>query len=135
MNRLFILIFVYIFTFSFVQAQDFDYAADRKIEELGSFYEELDEQIALQEVKVATLLEQIQSKTTIPSYVVTLNLQTAISMLEVKKTLYANFYGTASLTYPAIRAKLLTIFKKDLITQVDLAELSYLVNLHKEANS
>ena len=53
--------------------------------------------------------------------------ENAYTMLNVKRTLYANFVGTPSIKSPLVQKKLLQIFQKDIITQADLSELEALV--------
>ncbi len=59
-------------------------------------------------------------------------LENAAVQLEVKRTLVNNFKGTASLQSAAVRAKLLEVLDKSIVTQADLEELQSLVNQEKE---
>lgn len=62
-----------------------------------------------------------------PTWNSKLEYQNAIVQLEVKKTLVNNFKKTESLKSPVVRAKLLQILNKSMITTADLAELQSVV--------
>lgn len=62
-----------------------------------------------------------------PTWNSKLEYQNAIVQLEVKKTLVNNFKGTESLKSPVVRAKLLQVLNKPMITTADLAELQSVV--------
>lgn len=62
-----------------------------------------------------------------PTWNSKLEYQNAIVQLEVKKTLVNNFKKTESLKSPVVRAKLLQILNKPMITTADLADLQSVV--------
>src|SRR5262249_42033071 len=70
---------------------------------LEQFYQELIQEIDAAEHKVKILLEQIEKREELLTSIKKLELQTAIQMLEVKKTLFANFKDTSSLNSPLVR--------------------------------
>lgn len=62
-----------------------------------------------------------------PTWNSKLEYQNAIVQLEVKKTLVNNFKNTESLNSPVVRAKLLQVLNKSMITTADLADLQSVV--------
>lgn len=54
-----------------------------------------------------------------------------INSLEVKQILYKKFQGTASLKNPAIRAKLLELFQKPVVTEKDIKDLQTFIDQQK----
>lgn len=62
-----------------------------------------------------------------PTWNSKLEYQNAIVQLEVKKTLVNNFKKTEALKSPVVRAKLLQVLNKSMITTADLAELQSVV--------
>lgn len=106
-------------TFQPVQANQSD---------LDSFYSELQVEIQKQNDLVQRLAASIERKDVVSTDANIIRFENANAMLGVKKTLYANFYNTPSVNSPLVRQKLLSIFKKELITTGDLAELQALVD-------
>ncbi len=100
---------------------------------LTQFYSDLQTEINIAEKKVQTMWNNLQNQTTIFPSVMIVEMEQAIAMLNVKKTLFLNFKDTPSVHIPAIRAKLLTIFKMDIISEVELLELQNLVSQYKES--
>lgn len=98
-------------------------------EELNVFYQEMQKEIEIAEQRVITLLEKIQQHDEIISDIIRLEVEIATTMLKVKQLLAANFAGTESLHNPLIRDKLLSILKKEIITEIDLLELQFLVKV------
>lgn len=99
--------------------------------ELANFYREMQVEIDYAEKKVEMLLEKVKQQDTIFSKIARMELETAIVMLDVKKTLVANFAGKPSLESPLVRNKLISILRKDIIDQIDLLELQNLVDIEK----
>lgn len=67
-----------------------------------------------------------------PNWNSKLEMQNAVTQLEVKKTLVANFRGTESLESPIVRKLLLSVLNKSIITTADLAELQSTVLTEKD---
>lgn len=95
--------------------------------EIDNYLQNLQKEIQKQQTQVDALKNQLERTDVVtPGYVVT-QFDNAYTMLNVKKTLYANFVGTASIQSPIVRAKLLQIFQKDIVSPGDLSELQALV--------
>jgi hypothetical protein len=92
-----------------------------------NFLNQLQGQIQKQQQLVSDLQKQVARKDVIYPASINNQFENAYTMLNVKKTLYANFANTPSIQSPLVQAKLLQIFQKDLITPADLAELESLV--------
>lgn len=84
------------------------------------------EEYVQQTQKVAT------DNTRAPMWTDKLQMQNAITQLEVKKTLVNNFVGTESLRSAAVRNKLLSILNQTNISTADLAGLQNLVLQEKQ---
>lgn len=95
--------------------------------EVQNYLQSLQNEIQKQQTTVDNLAASIERTDVITSSAINSEFENAYTMLNVKKTLYANFIGTPSLESPLVRAKLLQIFQKDLITPNDLSELQTLV--------
>lgn len=96
--------------------------------DLDSFYSELQSEIQKQNDLVQKLAASVERKDVVSTDANVIRFENANAMLGVKKTLYANFYNTPSVNSPLVRQKLLSIFKKELITAGDLAELQGIVD-------
>lgn len=100
-------------------------------EEMEAYYGKLQDQIQIQEAKVENYIKH-SSRQQVPSQIKRVEFQHLMVMLDVKKNLYGNFYGTESLRKSAaIRQALLKIMSKDTITVADLAALQNLVSQEK----
>ena len=96
-----------------------------------SFNSKLDAALQKAEADVQKAYVGATTRENMPTWDSKLFLENAAIQLEVKKTLVNNFKGTVSLQSAAVRAKLLEILDKSIITQADLAELQSLVNQEK----
>ena len=109
-------------------------AADEPLSdfELQAYYNNLQEQIKRSEARVQTLFQNMNSKKNMPSDWARVEFEAAITTLEVKKTLYANFYDTESVKQSqAVRTLLLKTMSQDNIGVADLAALQSLVRQEK----
>lgn len=95
--------------------------------ETQNFLQTLQGEINKQQALVNQITQQAARTDVIYPAAITKEYENAYIMLNVKKTLYANFVDTPSIQSPLIQAKLLQIFKKSLVTPADLAELDVLV--------
>lgn len=95
--------------------------------EQENFEQALRQEIQKQRDLVNALKDQIMRKDIILPGGINNQFENAYTMLGVKETLYNNFIGTPSIQSPLVQAKLLEIFRKDLIMPSDLAELEALV--------
>ncbi|MCB1114507.1 MAG: hypothetical protein KDK62_07115 [Chlamydiia bacterium] len=120
----------FILAFSLVSAAAIEAAPETtttESRELKTFYNKLEEQIEIQQKRVEDIKSQIESREIIPPAAILAEFENAYIMLNIKRTLYGNFYGTPSVQSPAVREALLAIFEKTIITQGDLAQLEALV--------
>lgn len=101
-------------------------------EEIGKYNQQLQQAIQNAENRVATAQKFATRRDVAPTWDSKLELQQAITMLEVKKTLMNNFLGTESLRSAAVRTKLLNLLNSPDITTADLAALQNLVLNEKE---
>jgi len=97
-----------------------------------TFNSKLDAALQKAEADVQKAYVRATTHENIPTWDSKVFLENAAIQLEVKKTLVNNFKGTVSLQSAAVRAKLLEVLDKSIITQADLAELQSLVNQEKE---
>lgn len=97
-----------------------------------TFNSKLDATLQKAEADVQKAYVGATTRENMPTWDSKLLLENAAIQLEVKKTLVNNFKGTTSLQSAAVRAKLLEVLDKSIITQADLAELQSLVNQEKE---
>lgn len=96
--------------------------------DIDSFYQTLQAEIQKQAQFVNSLANQAASKSTITSDAMVARFENANAMLNVKKTLYANFYNTPSINSPLVRQKLVQLFKQEMITAADLSQLQAIVD-------
>lgn len=91
----------------------------------GQFYDELRQGIE----KSLKQFNQVKEKITKGNLNLNkqMELTNAATAVEVKYTLYKNFYNTSSIQSPKIRIMLKRLFNKDFITMEDLKELKQLV--------
>jgi len=87
----------------------------------------IDEAIQRAEKEVQRTQAGATAKNVMPTWNSKLELQNAITQLEVKKTLANNFRGTESLKSPLVREKLIQILNMPFITTANLADLQSLV--------
>jgi len=102
-------------------------------QQLQTYFNSLQDQIQQQQKRVDALLQKMRTNKTAPAMVDKMALENAITVLDVKKTLYGNFAGTESLNNPEIRQKLLQIFTQEDISTGDLAILQGMVNSYKQS--
>lgn len=95
--------------------------------EQNNFLQTLQQELQKQQGIVNDLKNQIARKDIILPGAINNQFENAVIMLNVKQTLYNNFVGTPSIQSPLVQAKLLELFRKDLITADDLAALEALV--------
>jgi hypothetical protein len=128
-NFLFSLLLL-VFSFQFIHAGgDIDAHSQQ---DLQKFYALMEAEITLAEQKVHELWVAYNSNAEMPSNIKRLELESAITMLELKKILVANFVDTPSAQIEVIQEKLLEILQKDLIEEIDFIELQHLVNIHQD---
>jgi hypothetical protein len=133
-------IIISILSIFFILSSNFNFAGTVNYpvfsqQETEEFYQQLQSEIDKGEKKVQYLLDKVKTRQEILSDIIRLELESAIVMLNVKKNLRQNFVGTQSLNSPLIREKLRVMFKKDLITELDILELKDLVAREKLAMS
>lgn len=97
-------------------------------QEMANYYQQLQAEIQKADDYTTKVMKDSNAPGHIISPVDRMKLETAATMMEVKKTLVGNFAGTPSLQSPLVREKLLNILKKDIITTADLLELQHLVD-------
>ena len=95
--------------------------------EQDNYAQSLRQEIQKQQDLVNSLKNQIIRKDVIMPGAINNQFENAYTMLNVKQTLFNNFIGTPSIQSPLVQAKLLEIFRKDLISPGDLSELEVLV--------
>lgn len=101
--------------------------------EMEAYYSSLQAQIDQQNVRVEALIKRAQSGQQVPTPVQRVEIEQAIMMLDVKKTLYNNFYDTRTIKQSAaVRRALLQILSQFDITIVDLSGFQNLVTHEKE---
>lgn len=100
--------------------------------ELSSYYASIKQQVDKQNQLVEDMMQSLRERKTIFSQAQRAQMEQAIVMLDVKRTLYSNFYGTESIKKsPLVREKLLQVLSKSDITKSDLASLQALVQEEK----
>lgn len=100
--------------------------------ELSSYYASIKQQVDKQNQLVEDMMQSLRERKTIFSQAQRVQMEQAIVMLDVKRTLYSNFYGTESIKKsPLVREKLLQVLSKSDITKSDLASLQALVQEEK----
>jgi|GEM_PF-1784472 len=92
----------------------------------------MDQAVQKAEAEVQALLKNATRKDVVPTWASKVELENAITQLEVKKTLVEKFKEAASLQSPQVRDKLLQILNKESIDESDLSELQSIVNQYKE---
>ena len=95
--------------------------------EESNYIQLLQQEIQKQNDLVKSITSQIERRDIIIPADITSQFENAYTMLNVKQTLYNNFIDTPSIKSPRVRAKLLEIFRKTIITPADLSELERLV--------
>ena len=93
----------------------------------GDYENLLNAAIAKAEQDVKNAQNSATRRDQAPTWNSKLEYQNAIVQLEVKKTLVNNFRKTEALKSPVVRAKLLQILNKSMITTADLADLQSVV--------
>lgn len=100
--------------------------------ELNSYYAALKKQVDKQNQVVQGMMQSLEERKTIFSQAQRAQMEQAIIMLDVKKTLYSNFVGTETIKKsPAVRDMLLKVLSQNVITESDLASLQALVTQEK----
>ncbi|MFA6915369.1 MAG: hypothetical protein WC222_03155 [Parachlamydiales bacterium] len=100
--------------------------------ELKVFYDAVQDELELQEGRIAALAAQLSAHREIPSDIIFAQYKLAISMLDVKETLAGNFYHSTCLNYDHFRQSFLKILCKEVITHIDLLELQMLANIYRK---
>jgi hypothetical protein len=95
---------------------------------IQEFYSVLQEEIKAAELYVIILFEEYSERNQIPSAQQKLELDTYITMLDVKKILYGQFVDSPFILVKEIQDKLLDIFQKPIIDEIDLIELESLLS-------
>lgn len=90
--------------------------------------DQMNAQLQMAEQRVQNLMSKVQDATRMPMSMDKVELESAITDLEVKKTLVSKFTGTPSLRSPKVRQVLLQILSKNFIQEADLATLQNIVN-------
>ena len=88
-----------------------------------SFHQALQKALTDQETRVRNLTAQATNRSNAPMSIDKVALGNAMIMLDVKRTLVANFWDNPVTQNPGFQQRLLQILNKDLITEGDLAEL------------
>lgn len=107
-------------------AQDQPYAPLSQNEE-AAFENQMASEIQRSEQYVNTIANKVTDQTRMPMTIDKMELQNAMIVLEVKKTLVGNFKNTLSIRSPLVRTYLLNLLKKKSISTADLSELQALV--------
>ena len=102
-------------------------AVDSLVYQENDYENQLNAAIARAEQDVKDTQYSATRRDQAPTWNSKLEYQNAIVQLEVKKTLVNNFKGTESLKSPVVRAKLLQVLNKPMITTADLADLQSVV--------
>ncbi len=110
-------------------------AAPLNQSQLQSYQQQLVQAVKNQENRVQQIQDKMARTDIVQTSADVAAYDNAILMLEIKRTLLGNFVGTPSLQNGAVRAKLLDIMNKDMVTPGDLAELQSLVNAAKASNT
>ena len=88
-----------------------------------AFHQALQKALTDQETRVRNLTAQATNRTNAPMSIDKVALANAMIMLDVKRTLVANFWDNPVTQNSGFQQRLLQILNKDLITEGDLAEL------------
>ena len=97
-------------------------------DQMQQINDQMNTQIQNAEQRVQNLMSMVQDRTRMPMSIDKVQLDAAITDLDVKKTLAAKFAGSPSLKSPKVRQVLMQILSKDLIQQSDLATLQVIVD-------
>lgn len=98
------------------------------LEQTKQINQEINVRVKEAEQLMQNQLRIVQDKTRMPMSIDKVQLENAITNLEVKKTLAAKFIDSPSLKSPNVRAILLQVLSKDLIQASDLAALQNVVD-------
>lgn len=96
--------------------------------DLDSFYQTLQSEIQKQAQFVNSLANGIKSTSQVSTDASVVRFENANAMLNVKKTLYSNFFNSPSVNSPLVRQKLVQLFKQEMITPADLSLLQAIVD-------
>lgn len=100
--------------------------------EVDAYYSSLKQQVDKQNKLVEDMLQSVKERKTIFSQAQRAEMENAIVDLDVKRTLYSNFYNKESVKKsPVIREKLLQVMSQRNITEADLASLQSVVQQEK----
>lgn len=97
-------------------------------EQIQQFNEQMAGQVQNAEQRVQSLMNMVQDRTRMPMSIDKVQLEGAITDLDVKKTLVSKFQSSPSLKSPKVRQVLMQILGKDFIQESDLAALQAIVN-------
>lgn len=100
-------------------------------DQLQQFNDQMNAQIQNAEQRVQNLTSMVQDHTRAPMSIDKVQLEGAITDLDVKKTLVSKFAGSPSLKSPKVRQALMQILSKDYIQEADLAALQAIVNAER----
>lgn len=100
-------------------------------DQLQQFNDQMSTQIQNAEQRVQNLISRVQDSTHMPMSIDKVELEGAITDLDVKKTLASKFDGSPSLKSPKVRQALLQILSKNFIQEADLAALQAVVNAER----
>jgi hypothetical protein len=100
-------------------------------EQEKSYYTQLEKEIDASETRLLDAFKNINNPDSIDSSA-RAKVQALSAALEVKHTLFNNFYQTDSLKSPAVRDALLKLFEKQTITPEDILQFKVLVDAEKE---
>lgn len=95
--------------------------------DLTGFYNQLEAEIKKQQDLVKAIQDQAKRTDIILPGTIVTEYENALTMLNIKRTLYGNFVNTPAVESPEVRNALLAIFKKTIITPGDLSQLDALV--------
>lgn len=101
----------------------FSQLTDLSGSDLDKFRAELKEEVRKADEKAQAMQKGIKLNKTSPMTIDKVAFGNAIMMLDVKKTLYTNFVNNPVIKSPAMQQALLTVMRKDIIQESDLAQL------------
>lgn len=96
--------------------------------EIRSFQLAVQAQLDRAQNRVDKWVSQIQDRSVAPSDARRMEMENAITQLQVKQTLAGNFWNNPVIQSPAVRNHLLLVLQKDNISEGDLAYLQSIVN-------
>lgn len=134
MNKIFLFLLVFglsFFNFEYARALPQPPIEVASEEEIVGFYKLLQEEIDNQEIRIQELQNRLNSHQTAPSQIMMAQLSLAITMLDVKQTLFVNIQDSTCLNSSDFRQEFILIFCKESITKMDLLQIQHLINIYK----